>query len=165
VKYCPSCETEKEKPLFSKSSKRYDGLQSHCKSCRSSRRKLDYEKNKEKELSVNKAWANNNPDSVRKKAKNHRQSHSGKVYYRVKNAKRRAGRLNATPPWLSEDHFKQIKAVYAHAKECELLTGDKYHVDHIVPLQGANVCGLHVPWNLQVLPADINIAKSNRYGQ
>jgi hypothetical protein len=76
-----------------------------------------------------------------------------------------ASKLNATPNWLTQEHHDQIKLIYAHAKECELLTGDKYHVDHIVPLQGENVSGLHVPWNLQVLPADINIKKSNSYGE
>jgi 5-methylcytosine-specific restriction endonuclease McrA len=67
---------------------------------------------------------------------------------------------NAT---LSKKHKEEIKNFYWLAKDLELISGQKYHVDHIIPLQGDNVCGLHVPWNLQVLPADINLSKGNRY--
>jgi hypothetical protein len=67
------------------------------------------------------------------------------------------------PTWLSEEQLSVIADFYAHAKDCEVVSGEKYHVDHIVPLQGKDICGLHVPWNLQVLPADVNISKSNKY--
>ena len=71
-------------------------------------------------------------------------------------------KLKASPKWLSPQQLKEIQYFYELSKECELLTGNKYHVDHIIPLKGKNVCGLHVPWNLQVLPADINRRKSNK---
>lgn len=68
-------------------------------------------------------------------------------------AKRRALKLRATPAWANEE---KIKKIYA---ECP----KGHHVDHIVPLQGRKVCGLHVEDNLQYLPAAENIRKSNKH--
>ena len=78
-------------------------------------------------------------------------------------AKRKAAKLNRTPPWLSQEHLKQIEELYAIAKMFQMYTGQEYHVDHIVPLQGKNVSGLHTPWNLQVLPAKENMSKGIKY--
>lgn len=69
----------------------------------------------------------------------------------------------ATPKWLTEEHKQQIADTYEHMRDCRTVTGEDYHVDHIVPLRGDNICGLHVPWNLQVLPAYVNISKSNSH--
>ena len=93
-----------------------------------------------------KSWADRHPDKLR-----------------AKDARRRAATLKAQPLWLSEDHKQQIEDVYTLARDCELVSGQKYHVDHVVPLQGKAVCGLHVPWNLEVLPADINVKKGNKF--
>lgn len=87
-----------------------------------------------------------------------------KYAYLAKYAKRRALKLQATPKWLTTKHFEQIKDIYKQAKELEtIFFNRKFHVDHIVPLQGKNVCGLHVPWNLQILTAEENLSKGNRY--
>ena len=77
--------------------------------------------------------------------------------------KRRINKLLATPSWLSIKQKLEIGELYYLAMELEEETGIKYHVDHIVPLQGNNVCGLHVPWNLQVIPASENLSKGNRH--
>jgi hypothetical protein len=78
-------------------------------------------------------------------------------------AKYRATKLQATPTWLNKQQLEKLLFFYSEAKRLERETGIKYHVDHIVPLQGSNVCGLHVPWNLQVIPAEDNIRKHNKW--
>lgn len=76
---------------------------------------------------------------------------------------RRARKLQATPQWLTPEHKECIRKYYTFRANISGVIGKEYHVDHIVPLKGENVCGLHVPWNLQVIPAQDNIRKSNLY--
>ena len=78
-------------------------------------------------------------------------------------AKRRGVKLNATPKWLTKEHIDEMKKIYLKAKELQEKTGEKYQVDHIIPLISKKVCGLHVPWNLQPLPAKENLSKGNRF--
>ena len=63
---------------------------------------------------------------------------------------------------LSDDYRKQIAEVYKQSRRLTDESGIQHHVDHIVPLNGIDVCGLHVPWNLQILTAAENLAKSNK---
>lgn len=99
----------------------------------------------------------------------HYQKNKQSYYSRV--AARRARKQNAMPDWLTKEHLQQIKNIYAEAQRLQLETGEKYHVDHIYPLVGKTkvdgkwiqvACGLHVPWNLQAIPAKQNLSKSCR---
>jgi hypothetical protein len=119
-----------------------------------------YQNNKEAiKLKVTK-WQRVNRDMVKVRTSNFRKRNMGLYSYYA--MKRHATKLNATPDWLTKFDINYIKHLYIQAKELELLDGIKYHVDHIIPLQGKTVCGLHVPWNLQILEATENIKKGNR---
>ena len=78
-------------------------------------------------------------------------------------AKARATRLQRTPRWLTEDDLWMLEQIYDLAKLRTQCTGVKWHVDHIIPLRGATVSGLHTPLNLRVVPAPINLRKGNTY--
>ena len=77
--------------------------------------------------------------------------------------KRQAAKLQRVPKWLTERDFKVIQAFYSIAAMLERENGIPYHVDHIIPLQGKKVSGLHVPSNIQVIPALENVKKSNKH--
>lgn len=79
-------------------------------------------------------------------------------------ANRRAAKLQRTPAWLSDFDKIKIKCLYQLAAMRNRESGQTWHVDHIIPLQGEFVSGLHVPNNLQVIPAIENMRKSNHYG-
>ena len=72
--------------------------------------------------------------------------------------KRYANKLHRVPGWITKAHLAEIEGQYLF---CQLFSG--FHVDHIVPLLGKKVSGLHVPWNLQALPAKQNRVKSNTF--
>jgi hypothetical protein len=94
-----------------------------------------------------------------------------KAKYRSKNkdkinaykAKHRAAKLNRTPGWLRPVDFRHIQEIYNIARRLTEETKTLHHVDHIIPLQGKIVSGLHVPTNLRVIKAADNVKKSNSF--
>jgi hypothetical protein len=93
-------------------------------------------------------------DKARLYIENNRGKHNARCMLRYTN------KLQRTPKWLSKLHINQIKCIYS---KCALYRklGYDFEVDHIIPLQGKTVSGLHVPWNLRIVPKQLNRSKSN----
>jgi len=102
-----------------------------------------------------------NAEVLREKGRDYQKKNLHK--FAANNAKRDAAKLQRTPAWLTEDDKWIMAQAYELAVLREKVVGGKWHVDHIVPLQGKVVSGLHVPNNLQILPAKLNRSKSNNY--
>lgn len=149
--------------------KRWTKYPSSCLGCS----KEDYMNNKEHRLAQSKKWTEDNKERQQYLTKRYYENNRDKVLEQATqwqkdnpakvNARNRARRKlieNATPPWADWD---KIVDVY---EECTKLcedTGEEHHVDHIIPLQGKLVCGLHVHTNLQILTAEENLTKSNKF--
>lgn len=103
-----------------------------------------------------------NPEAFKKARAKYYSTPRGRAKYRAYRKLRDARKLQATPLWLTDTQRAVIDDIYEQAVFCERLTGVKHHVDHIEPLQGEDRCGLHVPWNLQILTAHEKNSKGNR---
>ena len=95
------------------------------------------------------------------------------VYQQRKNAKRpaqrnlwtasyRSAKASRMPGWLSDVDLLEMESIYAYCAALRRV-GLDYHVDHIVPLRGKTVSGLHAPWNLQVISGQENVQKGNAF--
>jgi hypothetical protein len=83
-------------------------------------------------------------------------------YYNALTSLRKRRHKNATPSWLTRKQKTEIKQLYLIAITMTKTTGERYVVDHIIPLLGKDVCGLHVPWNMRVITQEENLKKSNK---
>jgi len=105
---------------------------------------------KQKMRETTKQWVAANPE--RKRQMDLEFAEKNKALITSYKAKRRATLRQAMPSWLTQDQILQIRAIYAEAKRLSDETGIPHDVDHIVPLAGKIVSGLHVPWNLRAIP-------------
>lgn len=178
MKICCKCLISKETINFFKKKASKDGLQHLCKDCFKLEHKTWRDKNKEKINIKTRNWYKENSEIHKKRVENWRDNHFNEVKESNKNwaklnkekrrvsySKRRAIKKNAFPKWLTSEDLKNILDMYLKAENMTKETGIKHEVDHIIPLQGENVCGLHVPWNLQVISLSENRKKGNKiYG-
>lgn len=134
-----------------------------------SKRRAAYAANPEPEKAIARIrsaeWRKANPNHEGTKAakRAYAASPRGKIKKYVATAKRRASQIQRTPKWLSAIDFERIENEYKLATLLSKVTGSPWHVDHVIPLQGKFVSGLHVPSNLQVLRGSENVAKANKF--
>jgi hypothetical protein len=160
MKTCNACKKELPLDQFSKNKLKPDGLHIECKQCASVRKKAWAAKNKEHLAAYDKAWIERNKDKKAKNYKRWQQNNKAKVNHR--NSIRRAAEKSATPSWAN---LEEIAYKYRLAQYFDWISGGfvKHHVDHIIPLRGKDVCGLHVENNLQILIDKDNLQKANKH--
>ena len=164
MKTCYKCSLTKSILEFGTNKSRKDSLADECKICKRVMDNKYSESHREEARKKASDWYYKNIEKARivNKAYNYLWVRENKDKNCAKASKYRASKLKAAPLWLTEEDLKNIKIEYSLAQWTSEAMGRSYHVDHIIPLRGKQVCGLHVPWNLQVIPASINIQKGNR---
>lgn len=168
-KVCKNCSTEKPLSEFY-FNKTKDTHFSECKVCNKLRSSKWNKQNKEQYKNNCKNHKMNNPslykeykkkeynkniEKYKQNSKAYRNSKHGKGVRQALGRERELAKSHATPKWLTKEQRQQMKDIYINRPK-------GFHVDHIHPLKGENFCGLHVPWNLQYLPAAENIRKRNK---
>jgi len=172
MKTCTKCGQEKTLQEFYKDSCKVEGVRNDCKVCVLQKAKEYREKHPHKNLQ----YRNDNAKKIsqyrkQRYAKQKLESNEYSKKYAKENphkiaataAKRRAAKKQRTPCWLTEDDHWVLEQAYELASLRTKVLGFAWHVDHIIPLQGKKVSGLHTPSNIQVIPAVLNLQKYNCY--
>ena len=155
-KVCSSCLKEKPIQEMSKNKNKKVHYTAICKLCTNKRCKKEYLVKKDIIQKRAKEYIQKNPDKLKKWCRTRylKDPQKYKANSRVYNRFRRKQTVT-----LSQNLKNQLKIIYRK----RIFMGTKYHVDHIIPLRGKNVSGLHVPWNLQIITAKENLSKNNKF--
>lgn len=173
MKQCSMCRELKQRSEFYARTASKDGLAPICKTCKNKRAKQKYKededfRNKAKarvkgnaighKLTNKKYYEKNKEAVVQRVARNHKKRCAeDPIYKRAWNQWRVAKKLGRVPKWVS--FTKDMLPMYE-----KLLRGRiEWSIDHVIPLNGEIVSGLHVPGNLQALPLSDNVGKSNHF--
>ena len=172
-KVCTKCREDKPLGLFSRDRGTKDGHCYHCKSCAAERVKAWFKANPERRAQHRKKWRDANLELAKViEKRSYEENRDARLEYKRSYAaanrprythytqKRKVAQGRAAPSWADQE---AIVKIYPQCAEITDQTGVEHHVDHIIPLQGRLVCGLHVENNLQILPGDTNRRKANKH--
>ena len=166
MKTCSCCKKEKPFISFGKHSKNKDGLQYQCKVCRITACAVSYQKTSKEQLQkrneAGKKWKEANVDKVKETSRKWSLNNQSRRTHLER--KREIAKLQRTPKWTTQEDNEYILCLYQLAAMRSKHSDQKWHVDHVIPLQGKTVSGFHTPSNLQVIPAIDNLRKNNFYG-
>jgi hypothetical protein len=154
IKTCNYCQQALDISFFHKKKNGKHGVRAQCIACA----KEYIAKNRKAISAYNLEYYYKNPEKSKQWRTITLNRHRGTA--NAKTVRRKAAKLKATPKWAN---LTKIKAKYQLAAMFNKHTEEKWHVDHIIPLRGKDVCGLHVEYNLRVIPAKENLQKSNRF--
>lgn len=155
-KRCYKCLDYLPLSLFSKYKASKDGYKTNCKLCI----KVYRDKNIQHITDRDKNYRDSNREKISLYNAQYRLDYPERIA--AKDANRRSKKIKACPIWLTKEDMQLIKDEYKKCREITKVTGVKHHVDHVIPLNSKIVCGLHVPWNLQILTEVENLLKSNK---
>ena len=161
MKTCTKCLIDKDCDLFHKDASRKDGYRNLCKACVAVYMQQHHVKNQTHITAKAIKWVAENREKHNAKCNQWAKQNAAKVNART--ARRYACKTQATPKWLNADDYWMIEQAYELATLRTKLFGFPWEVDHIVPLRGKKVMGLHTPWNLQVVTQTENRRKSNSF--
>lgn len=167
TKTCSRCKKDKNVEDFYRRVSSKDGLTAACGECLSLYNLSKYhetglsEKQKKANAIVSKVWVDNNRQ--RKNLINSNWVKNNKPKHLANVVRRQLAKLQRTPKWLTKLQLSHIELFYSAAAELTKELGVAMEVDHRVPLRGKMVSGLHVPWNLQVIPRKENRSKGNKF--
>jgi hypothetical protein len=172
LKVCSECKRALDLSAFHKNKRRKDGYHEYCKECRRAQyvrrdqpktmaraAKRYYSKREEclAQMRVRyEAIRNQKMAYGREHYQKNKSKYLGNAAARKKHIKR------ATPAWFDDNHWFVVQEAYELAQRREALTGVPWDVDHIVPLRGKTVCGLHVKENIAVVPRVVNNFKRTK---
>lgn len=182
LKTCNKCLCEKDTSAFYANKRMKDGLNTFCIECHkadnvarkaknradpefkameSKAKKAYRERTEEARAVYMAAWRTANKEHADWYSKKYRSEN--KERYSFLCQKRKLDKLNRTPEWLTDDDMWLMSEAYALAALRTRVLGVPFHVDHIIPLRGKKVSGLHVPQNLRVIPGVENMRKTNKF--